>query len=49
MNRLIDRYAVVFVAIVVRVFLPSRKRELDEAKRLPLDDEPRRKHNGGVS
>ncbi|MBM4187763.1 MAG: cbb3-type cytochrome c oxidase subunit 3 [Gemmatimonadetes bacterium] len=27
-----------FVAIVVWLFLPSRKREFDRAGRLPLDD-----------
>ena len=29
-----------FVAIVVRLFLPSRRSELDRAARLPIDDEP---------
>jgi cbb3-type cytochrome oxidase subunit 3 len=28
----------VFVAIVLRIFAPWRKREMDEASRLPLDD-----------
>ncbi|MFN0181779.1 MAG: cbb3-type cytochrome oxidase subunit 3 [Gemmatimonadales bacterium] len=27
-----------FIAIVVSIFLPSRKREFDQAGRLPLDD-----------
>jgi cbb3-type cytochrome oxidase subunit 3 len=27
-----------FLAIVLRVFAPSRKREMDEMARLPLDD-----------
>jgi cbb3-type cytochrome oxidase subunit 3 len=27
-----------FVAIVIRTFAPSRRREMDEAARLPLDD-----------
>lgn len=27
-----------FVAIVVRTFAPSRRRAMDEAARLPLDD-----------
>ena len=27
-----------FVAIVVRTFAPSRRRSMDEAARLPLDD-----------
>ncbi|MGE0441863.1 MAG: cbb3-type cytochrome oxidase subunit 3 [Gemmatimonadales bacterium] len=29
-----------FLAIVVRTFLPSRKREMDEHGRIPLDDYP---------
>ncbi len=29
----------VFLAIAVRTFLPSRQREMDEASRLPLEDE----------
>ena len=33
-------FLIVFVAIAIRTFLPSRSRELDEAARLPLDDEP---------
>lgn len=27
-----------FIAIVIRTFMPSRRREMDEAARLPLDD-----------
>jgi cbb3-type cytochrome oxidase subunit 3 len=34
-------FLVAFVAVVVRTFLPSRRREMDEASRLPLNDEPR--------
>ncbi len=33
-------FLIVFVAIAIRTFLPSRSRELDEAARLPLEDEP---------
>jgi cbb3-type cytochrome oxidase subunit 3 len=33
-------FLIVFVAIAIRTFLPSRARELDAAARLPLDDEP---------
>lgn len=32
-------FLVVFLAIVVRLVLPSRRRDLDEASRLPLDDD----------
>jgi len=32
-------FFVVFVAVVVRIYLPSRRREMDEASRLPLDDD----------
>ena len=31
-------FLAVFVAIVVRTFAPSRRRAMDEAARLPLDD-----------
>jgi cbb3-type cytochrome oxidase subunit 3 len=31
-------FMAVFVAIVLRIFAPWRKREMDEASRLPLDD-----------
>jgi cbb3-type cytochrome oxidase subunit 3 len=31
-------FMAVFVAIVVWIFAPWRKREMDEASRLPLDD-----------
>jgi cbb3-type cytochrome oxidase subunit 3 len=30
----------VFIAITIRTFAPSRRRELDEAARIPLDDGP---------
>lgn len=33
-------FLIVFVAIAIRTFLPSRSRELDEASRLPLEDGP---------
>jgi len=33
-------FIVVFAAIVVRVFQPSRREEFDRAGRLPLDDAP---------
>lgn len=33
-------FLIVFVAIAIRTFLPSRSRELDAAARLPLEDEP---------
>ena len=32
-------FLIAFVAIVVWTFVPRRKRKLDEASRLPLDDE----------
>ena len=32
-------FLVVFLVVVVRLFLPSRRREMDEASRLPLDDD----------
>jgi cbb3-type cytochrome oxidase subunit 3 len=32
-------FVIVFVAILIRVLSPSRKREYDEAGRMPLDDE----------
>jgi len=31
-------FVVAFLAIVLAVFAPSRKREFDEAGRMPLDD-----------
>lgn len=31
-------FLVVFLTVVVGLFLPSRKRELDDAARLPFDD-----------
>ncbi|HEU4566169.1 MAG TPA: cbb3-type cytochrome c oxidase subunit 3 [Gemmatimonadaceae bacterium] len=34
-------FLAVFIAIVFRVFAPSRKREWERASRLPLDDAPR--------
>jgi cbb3-type cytochrome oxidase subunit 3 len=34
-------FMIAFVGIVVRTFLPRRRREFDEASRLPLDDEHR--------
>jgi cbb3-type cytochrome oxidase subunit 3 len=33
-------FFLVFLAVVVRLYLPSRRHELDEASRLPLEDEP---------
>jgi cbb3-type cytochrome oxidase subunit 3 len=37
-----------FIAIVVSIFLPSRKGEFDRAGQLPLDDgRPVTKHEGG--
>ncbi|MBI5836879.1 MAG: cbb3-type cytochrome c oxidase subunit 3 [Candidatus Eisenbacteria bacterium] len=33
-------FMIAFLVIVVWVFAPSRRREMDEAKRLPLEDEP---------
>jgi len=32
-------FVIAFTAVVVRTFAPRRKGELDEASRLPLDDE----------
>lgn len=32
-------FLLVFIVVVVRLLLPSRRRELDEASRLPLDDD----------
>jgi cbb3-type cytochrome oxidase subunit 3 len=31
-------FAIAFLVITIRIFQPSRKRSLDEASRLPLDD-----------
>jgi cbb3-type cytochrome oxidase subunit 3 len=31
-------FLAVFIAIAIRTFLPSRRQELDDASRLPLDD-----------
>jgi cbb3-type cytochrome oxidase subunit 3 len=31
-------FVVVFAAVVVRTFLPSRHREMERARHLPLDD-----------
>jgi cbb3-type cytochrome oxidase subunit 3 len=31
-------FLAVFIAITIRTYLPSRKQELDDASRLPLDD-----------
>jgi cbb3-type cytochrome oxidase subunit 3 len=33
-------FLIVFIAIAIRTFLPSRRLEMDEAARLPLDDGP---------
>ena len=30
----------VFIAVTIRTWAPSRKRELDEASMIPLNDEP---------
>lgn len=39
---------VIFVAIVIWAFGKRRKKDFDEASRLPLeDDQPRRSPNGG--
>jgi len=32
-------FFVTYIAIVIRTFAPSRTREMDEAARLPLDDD----------
>lgn len=32
-------FLLVFIAVVVRLLQPSRRQDLDEASRLPLDDE----------
>lgn len=32
-------FIVVFIAIVIRIFSPGRKRTYDAASRMPLDDE----------
>jgi cbb3-type cytochrome oxidase subunit 3 len=37
-------FLVVFIAIIARTFAPSRRRELEEASRLPLDDTPTPAH-----
>mgnify|MGYP001286662250 CR=1 FL=1 len=31
-------FIIAFAAIAIRIFLPSRKGEMDEVSRLPLDD-----------
>ena len=41
-------FVLVFVAVAIRVLSPSRKREYDEAARMPLDDEnPVNSRKGG--
>lgn len=32
-------FLIVFLAVAVRLFLPSRQKELEEASRLPLEDD----------
>ncbi len=32
-------FLVVFLAVAVRLFLPSRQKDLEEASRLPLEDD----------
>ena len=39
-------FLIAFVAILVRVFQPSRRQEFDRAGRLPLDDDPPTSHPG---
>jgi cbb3-type cytochrome oxidase subunit 3 len=34
-------FLAVFIAVIVRVSLPSRRREIDAAARLPFDDRER--------
>lgn len=41
-------FIVAFLAIVVRTFLPSRQREMEEASRLPLQEDSRPTHEEGV-
>jgi cbb3-type cytochrome oxidase subunit 3 len=41
-------FMAVFVAIVLRIFAPWRKREMDEASRLPLDDGDEARARPGV-
>jgi len=36
----------VFIAVIVRVSLPSRRREIDAAARLPFDDHERAQSEG---
>jgi cbb3-type cytochrome oxidase subunit 3 len=33
-------FLIVFIAIAIRTYLPSRRQEFDDAARLPLDDGP---------
>ena len=45
-------FLIAFLLIVVGVFAPSRKREFDEASRMPLDDvhpQSRRQSRGDAS
>ena len=37
-------FLAVFIAITIRTFAPSRRRELDEAAMIPLNDEPSDAH-----
>ncbi len=41
-------FLLAFVAVVIAIFRPGAKRELDEARRLPLDDDsaPTPRHGG---
>ena len=40
-------FLAVFVAICIRTYAPSRRREMDEAARLPLEDAPVVSHRTG--
>ncbi len=42
-------FALAFALITIRTLLPSRRREMDEASRLPLNDEPHEAGSRGVT
>jgi cbb3-type cytochrome oxidase subunit 3 len=42
-------FFVLFIVIVVRLFLPSRRDELERAAFLPLDDRPQPPRRGGTT
>jgi cbb3-type cytochrome oxidase subunit 3 len=42
-------FLIAFVAVAVRTFWPGRRRQMDEAARLPLDDDLPGTHRSGAN